>query len=169
MATRTKAATPSAKRKPAGPRPKSTTSKTSPKAAKPRAAAPKRAAKAKPQKPQRSAEAQALLDLVLTTLDADKAEEIVALDLRGRSDVADDVIIASGRSQRHVGALADNLAKRLKDRGYGAPHVEGLPAGDWVLVDAGDIVVHLFRPEVRVFYNLEGLWADEPPRALTFG
>lgn len=94
-------------------------------------------------------------------LDEEKAEEIVSIDLEGKSDVADTLIIASGRSQRHVGALADKLARELKKLGLGQVKVEGLPTCDWVLLDAGDVIVHLFRPEVREFYNLERIWAPE--------
>ncbi|NNU16473.1 ribosome silencing factor [Parvularcula sp. ZS-1/3] len=94
-------------------------------------------------------------------LDEEKAEEIVEIDLAGKSDVADSLIIASGRSQRHVGALADKIARALKEVGIGQVKTEGLPACDWVLLDAGDIIVHLFRPEVRDFYNLERIWAPE--------
>lgn len=105
--------------------------------------------------------------LVLTTLEDAKAEEIVSIDLAGKSSIADTMIIASGRSQRHVGAIADQLQKKLKDAGYARVRVEGMPACDWVLIDAGDVVVHIFRPEVRVFYNLEKMWsADRPPDSL---
>ena len=94
-------------------------------------------------------------------LDEEKAEEIISIDLRGKSDVADTLIIASGRSQRHVGSLADKLARDLKNLGLGQVKVEGLSTCDWVLLDAGDVIVHLFRPEVREFYNLERIWAPE--------
>ena len=100
-----------------------------------------------------------LEDLITTKLDEDKAQDIVCIDLRGKSSVADSLIIASGRSHRHVGALADHLMRMLKDKGYGKVKVEGLPACDWVLLDAGDVVVHLFRPEVRAFYNIEKIWS----------
>ncbi|UDF04837.1 ribosome silencing factor [Asticcacaulis sp. AND118] len=97
--------------------------------------------------------------LILNKLDDDKAQDIVCIDLRGKSSVADTLIIASGRSHRHVGALADHVMRALKDAGYGKVRVEGLPACDWVLLDAGDVVVHLFRPEVRSFYNIEKIWS----------
>lgn len=104
-----------------------------------------------------------LLELVKTSLDDDKAEDIVVIDLAGKSSIADHMVIANGRSQRQVGAIADHLSRRLKEAGFGTPKVEGMPACDWVLVDAGDVVVHLFRPEVRGFYNLEKMWSAELP------
>jgi ribosome-associated protein len=87
----------------------------------------------------------------------------VLIDLKGKSPLADAIIVASGRSQRHVGALADHLLRALKDAGYGRARIEGLPACDWVLIDAGDVIVHVFRPEVRAFYNIEKIWSVEPP------
>ena len=106
---------------------------------------------------------QTLEELILSRLDADKAEDVVLIDLRGKSPIADSIVVASGRSQRHVGALADHLLRTLKDAGYGRARVEGMPACDWVLIDAGDVVVHLFRPEVRAFYNIEKIWSVESP------
>ena len=99
----------------------------------------------------------------MTRLDDDKAAEIVHIDLRGKSSVADGMIVASGRSHRHVGAMADHLLRALKDAGFGRARVEGLPHCDWVLIDAGDVIVHLFRPEVRQFYNIEKIWAVDAP------
>ncbi len=96
---------------------------------------------------------------LLTKLDDDKAQDIVLIDLRGKSPMADSMIVASGRSHRHVGALADHLLRTLKEQGLGRAKVEGLPHCDWVLIDAGDVIVHLFRPEVRMFYNIEKIWA----------
>ena len=104
-----------------------------------------------------------LEDLILNRLDDDKAEEIVLIDLRGKSPMADSMIVASGRSHRHVGALADHVMRALKEAGHGKARVEGLPHCDWVLIDAGDVVVHLFRPEVRSFYNIEKIWAVDSP------
>jgi ribosome-associated protein len=101
--------------------------------------------------------------MILHRLDEDKAQDIVVIDLKDKSSVADAMIVASGRSHRHVGALADHLLRLLKDAGQGKARVEGLPHCDWVLIDAGDIIVHLFRPEVRSFYNIEKIWSVEPP------
>lgn len=108
--------------------------------------------------------AQALERLILTRLDNEKAQDVVFIDLKDKSSVADGMIVASGRSHRHVGAMADHLLRTLKDAGYGRARVEGLPHCDWVLIDAGDVIVHLFRPEVRAFYNIEKIWSVEPPR-----
>ena len=101
--------------------------------------------------------------MILHRLDEDKAQDIVVIDLKDKSSVADTMIVASGRSHRHVGALADHLLRLLKEAGQGKARVEGLPHCDWVLIDAGDIIVHLFRPEVRSFYNIEKIWSVEPP------
>lgn len=100
----------------------------------------------------------ALLALVEKTLEDGKAEEVSVIDLEGKSSIADYMVIATGRSQRQVVALADRIAAAVKDAGHGRVSVEGLPFGDWVLIDAGDVVVHLFRPEVREYYNLEKMW-----------
>ncbi len=105
---------------------------------------------------------EAMESLILDSLDDDKAEEIVAIDLRGKSSVTDIMIIASGRSARHVNAIADHLVRALKEAGQGKVRIEGMQTCDWVLIDIGDIVVHLFRPEVRTFYNLEKMWSVEP-------
>ena len=112
--------------------------------------------------PQQATTAQ-LEEMILTRLDEDKAQDIVMIDLKDKSSIADCLIVASGRSHRHVGALADHLLRALKDAGHGKARVEGLPHCDWVLIDAGDIIVHLFRPEVRSFYNIEKIWSVEPP------
>ena len=100
-----------------------------------------------------------LLERILKSLDDDKAEEIVTIDLGGRSALADAIVVASGRGARHVAAIAEHLARRLKDAGYGTRPINGAAQGDWVLVDAGDIIVHIFRPEVRDYYDLEGMWS----------
>jgi ribosome-associated protein len=110
---------------------------------------------------------EAVLQAVIESLEDSKAEEIVPIDIAGRSSLADVMVIASGRSHRHVGAIADHLDKKLHELGVRQLRVEGLPHCDWVLVDAGDIMVHLFRPEVRSFYNLEKMWQVETPPART--
>ena len=96
---------------------------------------------------------------IIAKLDDDKALDMVLIDLRGKSPMSDAMIVASGRSNRHVGALADHLLRMFKEMGLGKVKVEGLPHCDWVLLDAGDVIVHLFRPEVRTFYNIEKIWA----------
>ena len=106
---------------------------------------------------------ETLLGLVQETLDQAKALEITSISLAGKSSIADHMVIASGRSNRHVGAIADQLLKKLKKAtDYGA-RAEGLPHCDWVLIDAGDVIVHIFRPEVRAFYNLEKMWSADRP------
>jgi len=101
---------------------------------------------------------QKYLDLILSALEDAKAEDIVSIDLRGRSALADCMVIGSGRSQRHVMAVADQLIGKLRDVGVRNIRVEGLEAGDWVLLDTGDVIIHLFKPEIREFYNLEKMW-----------
>ena len=108
--------------------------------------------------PATQAEAGSVHELILDQLDEDQAQELVTIPLEGKSSIADHMVIASGRSTRQVAAMATKLAERLKKEGHGSPRIEGLPAADWVLIDAGDVVVHLFRPEVRSFYNLERMW-----------
>jgi ribosome-associated protein len=105
----------------------------------------------------RQGESQAL-KIVLESLEDSKAEDIVSIDIRGKSSLGDHMVIASGRSNRHVGAVSDHLIKALKEAGLGSARVEGLASSDWVLIDAGDIIVHVFRPEVREFYNIEKMW-----------
>ena len=92
---------------------------------------------------------------VINSLEDAKAEEIVSIDITGKSSIGDAMVVASGRSHRHVGAIADRLTRDLKEAGYGSAAVEGLPHCDWVLVDTGDVIIHIFRPEVREFYNIE--------------
>lgn len=101
--------------------------------------------------------------IALACLDDMKAENTVEIDLAGKTSIADAMIVTSGRSHRHVGAIADRVIQGLKDKGLGNPRVEGLPACDWVLIDAGDILIHIFRPEVRGFYNLEKMWGADRP------
>lgn len=107
-----------------------------------------------------------MLNAVRTCLADAKAEDVVAIDLDGKSSIADDMVIASGRSTRHVAAIAEQLVQALKERGQRDLRVEGMAQCDWVLIDAGDVVVHIFRPEVRSFYNLEKLWSTAAPGEL---
>ena len=113
--------------------------------------------------------ADALHALVMSKLDDDQAQEIVSIPLAGKSSIADHMVIASGRSTRQVASMAQKLAEKIKQAGFGNARVEGLPAADWVLIDAGDVVVHLFRPEVRSFYNLERMWSFEGSEASMLG
>ena len=99
-----------------------------------------------------------VLKTILASLEDSKAENIVPIDIQGKSSLADHMVIASGRSHRHVAAVAEHLLSALKDAGLGNARVEGLSGADWVLIDAGDVIVHVFRPEVREFYNLEKMW-----------
>ncbi|MDO8290995.1 MAG: ribosome silencing factor [Parvibaculum sp.] len=106
---------------------------------------------------------KAMLKLITKSLDDDKAEDIVAIDLAGKTPMADYMVVASGRSGRHVAAIADHVMRRLKEDGFGLARAEGMTQGDWVLIDAGDIVIHIFRPEVREFYRLEKMWSADIP------
>ena len=108
-------------------------------------------------------DSKALVDQIIAWLDEAKAEEVITIDLEGKSSVGDFMVIASGRSARHVSAVADQLRRKLKDTGQGNIQIEGTENCDWVLLDTGDIIVHLFRPEVREFYILEKMWQAEPP------
>ncbi|MBN9599537.1 MAG: ribosome silencing factor [Afipia sp.] len=108
-------------------------------------------------------DAETTLHLILSRLDDMKAEDTVTIDLRGKSSLTDYMVVTTGRVNRHVGAIAEDVAKGLKGIGIEAPHVEGLPNCDWVLIDSGDVIVHVFRPEVREFYNLEKMWTSEKP------
>jgi len=110
-------------------------------------------------------DADKTLKLILSRLDDMKAEDTVTIDLRGKSAFSDYMVVTTGRVNRHVGAIAENVAKGLKESGIASPHVEGLPNCDWVLIDSGDVIVHIFRPEVREFYNLERLWTQGPTAA----
>jgi ribosome-associated protein len=101
--------------------------------------------------------------VILARLDDDKAEDVVLIDLKGKSPLADSVVVATGRSARHVASMADHLVRTLKENGFGKAQVEGLPHADWVLIDAGDVIVHLFRPEVRAFYQIEKIWSVDSP------
>jgi ribosome-associated protein len=136
----------------------------------PRKSAPRKPAKPKTKKaaprPRKAPAPSELLKRIIASLEDDKAEAIVAVNLEGRSSLCDAAVIASGRSSRHVMAIAEHLARRLKEQGYGTRPVTGAAQGDWVLVDAGDVIVHVFRPEVRDYYDLEGMWnVASPSRA----
>ncbi len=102
-----------------------------------------------------------MIDVILKSLEDAKAEETVAIDITGKSPLSDHMVVTTGRSNRHVGALADQLVKALREAGFDKPRIEGLPHCDWVLVDGGDVIVHIFRPEVREFYNIEKMWSAE--------
>jgi len=109
-------------------------------------------------RPADPAEVEALLRLILTSLDDDQAEEVISIPLAGKSTIADHMVIASGRSTRQVASMAAKIAEKVKAE-FGRPvRIEGLQTADWVLIDANDVIVHLFRPEVRTFYNLERMW-----------
>ncbi len=102
-------------------------------------------------------------ELIQASLEDDKAEDLVVIDLKGKSDIADCMLIASGRSSRQVVAMAQHVVEKLKAHGFTSVPVEGIQHGDWVLIDAGDAIIHLFRPEVRMFYNLEKMWGMPLP------
>ncbi|MDC0421894.1 ribosome silencing factor [Hellea sp.] len=116
--------------------------------------------------PQDSKESRDLANLILDVLDEHSAQEIIEIDIRGKSSISDYMIVASGRSNRHVGALSDYLIKSLKNTGKKNIGIEGLKSCDWVLIDVGDVIVHLFRPEVRAFYNIEKIWSMPSPLGL---
>jgi ribosome-associated protein len=118
-----------------------------------------RAAKRSPELVSRRPDADETLRVVLACLDDMKAEDTTTIDLTGKSSIGDYMVVASGRSQRHVGAVADNLVKEIEKAGVPRVRVEGMRQADWVLIDAGDVIIHVFRPEVREFYNLEKMWA----------
>ena len=117
----------------------------------------------------RSPTADSLSQINVTGREDAKAEDIVSIDLLGRTTLADRMIIASGRSSVHVGAIADRVVKACRDAGYPSPKVEGTPLCDWVLLDAQNAIVHIFRPDVRRFYNLEKLWSADRPGEQTKG
>jgi ribosome-associated protein len=106
-------------------------------------------------------DADKTLKLILSRLDDMKAEETVTIDLRGKSALTDYMIVTSGRANRHVAAIAENVMKALSEAGINSPHVEGMQNADWVLIDSGDVIVHVFRPEVRDCYNLERMWSAD--------
>ena len=107
--------------------------------------------------------AQDTLNVVLARLDDMKTEDTVSIDLTGKSSIGDFMVVTSGRSQRHVASIADHVIKDLEQSGAARVRVEGMSQGDWVLIDAGDVIVHVFRPEVRAFYNLEKMWSGRHP------
>ncbi len=123
--------------------------------------APPRRRKAPPAAPRSRDEI--LPETILASLENSKAQDVIAIDVVGKTTIADTMIVATGRSNVHVSAIADHLAKALRAAGYPTPRVEGVPNCDWVLVDAGDAIIHIFRPEVRQFYNLEKLWSAGRP------
>lgn len=104
-----------------------------------------------------------ILKIILARLDDQKASDTAKIDLKGKTTIADFMVVTCGRSNRHVGAIADNVLKALNERGVSGVRVEGLPHCDWVLIDANDVIVHVFRPEVREFYNIEKMWARPRP------
>ena len=107
-------------------------------------------------------DAEEALRLALACLDDAKAEDIISIDLHGKTSICDYMVVASGRSNRHVGSVADRVLEDLREAGVTGVRIEGMPHCDWVLIDAGDVIVHVFRPEVRAFYNLEKMWARGP-------
>ena len=110
---------------------------------------------------QKKATSELLLETVLDSLNDDKAEDIVQIDLRGKTEIGDHMIICTGRSTRQVSGISERLAQRVKDEFGHAVRTEGKDSGDWVLIDTGDVIVHVFRPEVREFYQLEKMWSPE--------
>jgi ribosome-associated protein len=107
-----------------------------------------------------TAKSDALLALILKSLEEDKAEDIVQIALRGKTEIGDHMVICSGRSTRQVSSISEKLAQKIKDETCQTPKMEGKDIGDWVLIDTGDVIVHVFRPEVRDFYQLEKMWLD---------
>jgi ribosome-associated protein len=118
-----------------------------------------------PRRPRRKrgspADSARLLEIVNTSLDDDMAEDVVVIDLAGKTTIADHMVIASGRNARHIGAMADHLKEKIKAAGLPSPPIEGDSRSDWVLIDGGDVIVHLFRPETRTLYNLEKMWGGD--------
>ncbi|MGB0381381.1 MAG: ribosome silencing factor [Alphaproteobacteria bacterium] len=104
-----------------------------------------------------------LLDLAVSSLEDDKAEDIVSIDLQGKTSIADYMVIASGRSERHLAALSQHLIETLKKSGLKGVRTEGEKSGEWALIDAGDVIIHIFKPDIRTFYNLEKLWNNITP------
>ncbi|HET9902723.1 MAG TPA: ribosome silencing factor [Xanthobacteraceae bacterium] len=119
--------------------------------------------------PKARLDATETLKLILAQLEDAKAEDTVTIDLSGKTPIADTMVVTSGRSNRQVGAIADRLLKALDEAGVRGVRIEGLPHCDWVLIDAGDVIVHVFRPEVRAFYNLEKMWGTDVARERRVG
>jgi len=113
-----------------------------------------------------SQDTKAVSDFIQQVLDENSAQDVIEIDIRGKSSVADYMIVASGRSNRHVSALSDYVQRALKEEEFKNLGIEGQEAGDWVLIDAGDVILHIFRPEVRLFYNLEKIWSVPLPESL---
>lgn len=111
-------------------------------------------------------DSESILSLIQQSLDDDKADRVVTIDLAGKTSIADFMVIATGNTVRHVGAMTQHLRERLKKTGLKGLSIEGEANGDWVLIDSGDVIVHLFRPEVRAFYNLEKLWGEALPEGI---
>jgi ribosome-associated protein len=116
-----------------------------------------------PAAPDNSPTADSLSQIIVEGLEDAKAEDIVSIELAGRTTLADRMIIASGRSSVHVGAIADRVVRACREAGFPSPKIEGMPLCDWVLLDARDAIVHIFRPDVRQFYNLEKMWSADRP------
>ncbi|WP_084244199.1 ribosome silencing factor [Rhodoplanes sp. Z2-YC6860] len=127
-------------------------------------AAPRATARRAPAPVSKRPDATETLRLILGQLEDMKAEDTVTIDLKGKTAFADAMVVTSGTSNRHVGAIADRVLQNLKKAGVPGTHVEGMPHCDWVLIDAGDVVVHVFRPEVRAFYDIEKMWAGTKGR-----
>jgi ribosome-associated protein len=113
--------------------------------------------------PSQASRSEMILQNILSSLEDAKAEDVIAINLQGKTALADQMIIVTGRSSTHVGSIADKAIKACKASGIGSPRVEGMPQCDWVLIDAGDVIIHVFRPEVRQFYNLEKMWGGDRP------
>jgi ribosome-associated protein len=138
-------------------------------------AAPRKASKKKKSAPKASVKTSVkapakhsknpLLNAILARLDEDQALNTIQIDLQNKSTIADYMVVTSGRSNRHVNAIADHVIESLHKSGSPRVRVEGMPNCDWVLIDAGDVILHIFRPEVRAFYNLEKMWARAPAQA----
>lgn len=111
---------------------------------------------------------QRLLELVLNSLDQDQANDVISIDLEGKTTIADFMVVTEGRSRRQVTAMAAHITEKVKKAGFAPCRVEGLPRADWILIDGGDVIVHIFRPEVRTFYNIEKMWtADFPAEGMS--